>query len=103
MKITNSPASTDYLFVSKHMLEPTNNMYIRVQVRMANTYTAYDFWNKPKNPGHYIDELIDQYVRGQDYNFDKIANVLKNLSEKTDLPIRFSNSMLAHQDNSTRV
>jgi len=96
MNITNTPANTDYLFVSKFRAEPTENMNIRVQVRMGGTYIAYDYWTPSDNSNHNIDIYINQYQRNG-YDFNKIAKTINTLSKSLKLPIRYSNSMLAHK------
>ena len=97
MEIINTPAKTDYLFVSINRPLPTDNRQIRVQVRQAGTYMAYDYWHKPENLDHNIDTVLDHYGYGG-YSFNKVARAINELIDKTGLPVRFSCSMLRYKD-----
>jgi len=92
----NTPANTDYLFISTQKCLLTKNTDIKAQVRVANTYQNYDMYNKPD--GFYINESIGRYYNAVGFDFKTIAETINRLAIDSGLPVRFSNSMLVHEN-----
>jgi len=100
MKMINEPANTDYLFICTQKYDLTSGSCICARVRMGGTYQTYNFLNQPENSSHYIYETLDQSrPYGIGFDYDKIAQRINELVSKTNMPIRFSDSMMDHREN----
>ncbi len=104
MEIINTPAESDYLFVSKYRPKPTANTMIAVEMRFGGTYSSPDWEDRLDNPDIFRSRVIDQYVRGTGFDYLKIAERLIDLSDGSGMEIRFSSSLLrVHAEKLSRA